>query len=171
MTPQPPFRFRDYCDSDRPACLAIFDSNVPTFFKEHERAQFEEFLHQLPCSFFVVEETGGALIGCGGYAPERGRLVWGMVRRDCQRHGAGRFLLLSRLRRGYELHGPAKVMLATSQYSCGFFAREGFTTVQLTLDGWAPGLHRHDMELEVKEETYHEYGLRLARLAASSPHV
>src|SRR5260370_31745648 len=56
---------RPYQSSDRDACLALFDSNVPRFFAALERGGFESFLDAPDCSYFVMEHEG-AVLGCGG---------------------------------------------------------------------------------------------------------
>ncbi len=143
---------RPFVPADRHACLALFDSNVPKFFQEHERPAFAAFLDRLPCPFFVVADARGDIVGCGGYAPERGRLVWGMVDAARHRQGIGRFLLRSRLVHWQRAYGAAVVTLSTSQHSCGFFEREGFVTTAVTADGLAPGLDRHDLALVLDDE-------------------
>src|SRR5712691_13268061 len=57
---------RPYLPANRDACLAVFDSNTPDFFKSHERRHFEEFLEGPNCSYFVMDQDG-AIAGCGGY--------------------------------------------------------------------------------------------------------
>lgn len=46
----------------RAACLTVFDSNVPRFFREEERPEFEAFLDALPGPYLVeiveVEREG-----------------------------------------------------------------------------------------------------------------
>jgi hypothetical protein len=46
---------RPYSSADRPACLAVFDSNTPRFFHPGERRNFETFLDAPFCSYLVVE--------------------------------------------------------------------------------------------------------------------
>src|SRR5690348_13172787 len=76
---------RPYTIADREACLRIFDSNVPRFFRAGERAEYEGFLERRPGPFFVVEDEAGAVVASGGIAPGRAEpeiavLCWGMVR-------------------------------------------------------------------------------------------
>ena len=72
--------------------IAFHPGNVP---------EFAEFLAKPNGPYFVMEHEG-SIAGCGGYfitgESAVARLVWGMVRRELQRHGLGRFLLLFRLR-------------------------------------------------------------------------
>ena len=76
-------RPRPYTSADRPDCLDLFDSNVPGYFVDGERAEFEHFLDELPGPYLVLVDERGAVVACGGYAirPEDGvaDLCWGMV--------------------------------------------------------------------------------------------
>src|SRR5690348_5544432 len=99
---------RPYIESDRDACVAIFDSNAPEFFDPGSRGRFEGFLDQPRGNYFVMVHDS-AVAGCGGYVAVPGEnvasLVWGMVRRDLQRLGLGRFLLMYRLLEIGKLNG------------------------------------------------------------------
>ena len=94
---------RPYVDGDFDACLAVFDTNVPGFFRPHERAEFVAFLADLPGPYLVLEDPSGDVLGCAGYA--RGRdpavadLCWGMIRHDAHRRGHGRTLTTLRVAR------------------------------------------------------------------------
>lgn len=124
---------RPYTAGDREACLAIFDSNVPDYFQAGERSGLAEFLEQPGCTYLVMEHDG-AVVGCGGYRstedPPVGRLVWGMVRRDLQRQGLGRFLLYLRLKELSKSGGVQRVSLTTSPQAAPFFEREGFRVIE-----------------------------------------
>ena len=123
---------RPYLSSDRDGCLAVLDSNSPDFFQPGERREFEEFLATPNGSYFVMEHEG-AIAGCGGYfiTGERtlAHLVWGMVRRELQRQGLGRFLLLFRLREIAKAGGVERVRLDSPQHSAAFFQSQGFKLV------------------------------------------
>jgi N-acetylglutamate synthase-like GNAT family acetyltransferase len=123
---------RPYLPSDREACLKIFDSNAPNIFTAEDRGEFETFLSQAPAAYFVMEHDN-ALVGCGGYRMEAepgvATLVWGMVRRDSQKMGLGRFLLMYRLREIGKSDGIERVRLETPQASAAFFEGQGFKTV------------------------------------------
>jgi len=131
---------RPYLPADSDACLAVFDSNTPDFFRSHERPHFEEFLERPNCSYFVMGQDG-AIAGCGGYFLTEdkalARLVWGMVRRDWHRQGLGRFLLLFRLREITKAGGVQMVRLETSQHSAPFFESQGFKVVRVAKEGRA----------------------------------
>jgi hypothetical protein len=147
---------RPYTAADKEACLALFASNMPTYFCAAEIPQFAGFLDKLPCPYFLVEDSGEA-IGCGGYCVDSATgiatLIWGIVRRDRHRQGIGTFLLRSRLAKIAADPAVVKIVLNTSQHTTGFFEREGFVVHSITLDGYYPGLHRHDMELLLDSES------------------
>jgi len=154
MHRETPMRTRPYLPADRQACLAIFDSNVPRFFRTHERPEFEAFLDApLPGPYLVLEDEHG-IIGCGGWAFEdeaRGlvHLCWGMVRHDRHGQGHGRTLLRERLG-GIRADPRARAIdLHTSQHTRGFYENLGFVIRQVVADGYAPGLDRVDMRLDL----------------------
>jgi len=148
-------QLRPYQPEDRPACLAIFDGNTPPYFAPHERAQFETFLdtEAQAYPYFVVEGDDGQVLGCGGYLrlgdTPVAILTWGMVARERHRQGIGWFLLLERLHRMSLDPAIARVKLETSQHTYGFFEKAGFVTKRIVTDGFGPGLHQHDMLLEL----------------------
>lgn len=144
---------RPYTASDRPACLALFDSNVPAFFAVHERAEFADHLDQMapePAPFLVVAFQGQP-IACGGLSLQgdgAASLSWGMVGRDWQGRGMGTLLTKARLDLARS-SGITRLTLATSQHTAAFYARFGFVVEAITPDGFAPGLDRVDMALDL----------------------
>lgn len=145
---------RPYRPADRAACLALFDSNMPSSFLPHERAEFSEWLDGLDgsapeaCEYSVVEDAGQA-VACGGIwwggDPQRpAGFAWGMVARDLQRRGYGTRLVLARLERLREL-GVAEVHLDTTQHTAPYYTRFGFLEMGRVPDGYGPGLDRVDM--------------------------
>lgn len=142
---------RFYERADFAACQQIFDSNVPTFFAEEERAEFFEFLTHPPGPYLVFEEKG-MIVACGGWANSRTTtneviLCWGMVRHDRHRGGIGASLMEARLTAIFENNSSAIVSLNTSQHSANFFARFGFQTVHMQKDGYAAGIDLVEMKL------------------------
>jgi GNAT superfamily N-acetyltransferase len=140
-------RVRDFDSADLPACLEVFDTNVPLYFKPHEREQFQADLPLID-RYFVLQDHV-AIAGCGGYSVRPGTstadLCWGMVRRELHGTGLGQLLLEYRLERIRGDRRITEVALNTSQYTRGFYERYGFRTLQVTPDGYAPGLDRCDM--------------------------
>jgi GNAT superfamily N-acetyltransferase len=144
-------RLRPYAAADLPACLALFDSNVPAYFHPSERAHFEDGLRTPGClpprlrtdgeplGWFYVVEDGGAVVGCGGWFLDGDAAVlnWGIVERSVQRKGIGKFLLDERLRR-IRADGRARlVRVKTTRLVQGFFQRAGFSLVREGLKGLA----------------------------------
>lgn len=147
-------RVRDYQTADRSACLSIFDSNVPGFFAASEREEFAAFLDApLPGPYLVVEEDAGRVVGCGGYRVRPGTmaadLCWGMVLGARHGAGLGRLLLDARLERIRCDPAVDTVAVHTSQHTRGFYEHRGFRTERVVPDGYAPGLDRCDMRLDL----------------------
>jgi uncharacterized protein (TIGR02569 family) len=142
---------------DLAICVALFDGNTPPFFAPAERADFEEFLRHPPGAYLVGEDERGRVVACGGVTADPrtglGELTWGMVARNEQGKGIGRFLLQTRLCLLAERRKITRVRLDTSQHTRGFFEREGFVVQASTQDGYAPGLHRYEMTLSLDPET------------------
>ena len=145
--------FRAFAPDDIEGCLAVFDSNVPEYFTPSERAEFAAFLTDLPGYYFVLVASIGEVVGCGGYArselPRTADLCWGMIRRDLHGRGLGRLLTHLRLEEVQNDPAVAAIRLHTSQHTKGFYARLGFRVTGVTPDGYAPGLDRCDMLLDL----------------------
>lgn len=144
---------RPYRPDDLAACLAIFDSNTPRFFAPHERAEFEEHLAATHPQIqpYLVLTLRDKVIACGGLsvdlAKAQASLDWGMVDRTRQGMRLGTRLTEARLAQARDLPGVARVTLATSQHTQGFYAGFGFQVTGITPDGFGPGLDRWDMAL------------------------
>lgn len=150
-------RDREYAPADREACLAVFETNVPEFFFPAEREEFEAYLDDLPGPYLVLEDEGGRILGCGGWAVSPGTAVadlcWGMVDRGRQGEGLGRRLTEARLARIRRETGIREVTLKTSQRTTGFYERLGFVVERVVRDGFAPGLDRCEMRLRRERRT------------------
>lgn len=147
---------RTYMPPDQHACLGLFDGNVPAFFSLSERQDFEQFLSgQALEQPYHVLECDGRIVGCGGLIVEEdgitAGLCWGMVDRQLQGPGLGRALTELRLRSAAAIPGVMQVRLDTSQHTHGFYARFGFEALNITQDGYGPGLDRWDMLLRFDE--------------------
>lgn len=147
--------FRPYAPADRDACLAIFDSNCPRFVAPVERADFESYLAAPRGRYGVLCNDAGAVVGCGGITFDRdGRhahLAWGLIHAAHHRRGLGRAMTLERLRWIAETPAVERVVMDTSQHTVGFYEKLGFQQTRVTEDGFAPGLHRHRLELVVDD--------------------
>ena len=88
-----------YGPTDRDACIEVFRSNVPRFFRDHELADYLDFVDSSGGPYFVVL-CDEKIVGCGGFGirpdTDCADLCWGMV--DRAEHGKriGTFLLVSR---------------------------------------------------------------------------
>ena len=75
-------------------------------------------------------------------------MAWGMVDNALHKRGYGAQLLEYRINKMSELFPDTPVVLDTTQHSFGFFEKFGFSTVKVTNDFYAPGMHRYDMVRE-----------------------
>ncbi len=86
-------------------------------------------LEKAPAVYLVLEHDG-RLIGCGGFRAEAGqpvaRLEWGMIQRDLQRQGLGRYLLLYRLKEIGRVAGVQHVELTAPPGIAPFFEKYAF---------------------------------------------
>jgi ribosomal protein S18 acetylase RimI-like enzyme len=143
---------RIFESNDTGACLRVFDSNVPDFFHISERGEFETFLHDLPGPYLVLE-ADAEIVGCGGHAIRGdGRtadLCWGMIRRDLHGQGLGRHLTLARLEVATRDERVGAVALSTSQHTVRFYEKLGFGVLEVSPDGFGPGLDRIDMRRDL----------------------
>ena len=145
---------RPYAPVDLAACLALFDSNVPTYFAPSERAEFEAFLRGLDQASgpYLVLTRHGQIVACGGVLADNAQqasFAWGMVGREWHRQGLGRQLAHVRLAQARRMPSITRLRLSTSQHSAGFYEAMGFATTSVTPDGLAPGLDRHDMVMRL----------------------
>jgi ribosomal protein S18 acetylase RimI-like enzyme len=133
---------RPYRYQDRASCLAIFDSN---FNSAQQREEFEAFLRSTESTCFVAEHND-EVIACGGFSASshEARLQWGMVRRDLQRQGVGRFLLLYRLKAIGNLPGIQFVQAVVPAPLTRFYEKNG-----LKLQREGDGLAEMRMKMQV----------------------
>jgi GNAT superfamily N-acetyltransferase len=164
-----PLRLRPYRREDRAACQQLFEGNIPGSFFPHEIPLFMEFLDWFNGPYLVVEETGGAIVACGGLAEHAGfvTLCWGMVARTSQRLGIGRVLLQARLALVLDKPWVRHVSINTTNKIAPFFEKEGFTTRLVTPSFYAPGIDRHDMELRLGPEVRQRIGASFEALKAA----
>jgi predicted N-acetyltransferase YhbS len=135
---------RTYQPEDAPACMAVFDSNLPKFFTTPEREQFAAFLARMEGPYFVAR-SGDQLCGCGGFFVDDygvSYLAWGMVHSAWHRQGIGARLLQWRLELIEQVPHAWCVLIDTSQHSAPFFARFGFSSYRTIQDGYEPGLDK-----------------------------
>lgn len=143
---------RPFRPADTTACLALFDSNLPTFFAAHERADFSSYLqHPQRRHDYLVLERGGRIVACGGVTlddPDTAAFCWGMVAQGLHRQGLGTALAMARIAQA-RARGVRRLVLNTSQHTAPFYAGLGFTETRTVRDGHGPGLDAVDMECKV----------------------
>lgn len=144
--------YRPYRVQDRGRCVAIFQTNEPYYFRDHELKEFTDFLDSCSSDYFVILYEG-ELIGCGGFGIASGSdvadLCWGMVDREQHGKRIGAYLLLTRLHAIATSTEAKFVRLATCQHTEGFFHRYGFETQSILPDGFALGLDQVEMRIEL----------------------
>ena len=141
--------FRSYSSADLEPCLRLFDNNCPTYFAPNERAEYQHFLRDGAPGYSVCEAES-QIVGAFGLVQQSGicRVQWIMISPHIQRAGLGTAMMneaLARARSG----GARALLIAASHKSAPFFARFGARAVRDTPNGWGPGMHRIDMQLEL----------------------
>ncbi|HEU0119030.1 MAG TPA: GNAT family N-acetyltransferase [Bryobacteraceae bacterium] len=114
---------RDYTPNDEAGCLAICRS----LDIKPDVGAFASYLAQPP-DFYYVAEHDGVIVACGGFGLDRSgaELQWGMVGKQWQRQGLGRFLLFHRLREIGKKSNVEMVRLRAPVSESAFFAKQGF---------------------------------------------
>ena len=148
--------FKPYSQDGMAACLEMFDLNCPRFFAREERSDYSYFLQQLPFlrsthTIYLLGWRGQRLIACFGMArvsSETCALTWVMVHPEYQRQGCGKEMMLQLFAMA-EAARYRKIAVSTSQHADQFFARFGAVTLRSQNDGWGPGMHRLDMEINL----------------------
>ncbi len=141
--------FRSFAESDRDACLRLFDGNCPTHFAINERADYQTFMSEKPGDYQVClldDELVGAY-GVLSEGPTSLALRWILVSNQHQGSGLGRAIMERVSDRLRNSGAGARLYIGASHISAPFFARFGATETGRIPDGWGPGMHRIDMEL------------------------
>ena len=149
---KPESKIRPYKPTDFDACCETFKTNIPKFFKEFELEIFKDYLRRLAHENYWVLEDKTGIVGCGGIAVRttgQGDLCFGLVRQDRHKQGLGDVLTKYRLKKLLESPKVKFLSLNTSQHTTGFYERFGFKLLSTTENGYAPGLHRCDMRLDL----------------------
>ncbi len=135
-------KLREYRQTDKSALMHIFRKNIPEFFDEDEVKGFESYLEQHLEAYFVAE-SAGVLVGAGGINfADNGRIAnisWDFIDPDYQGKGIGKVLLKFRLDYLKKMSGITDIIVRTSQFAYGFYAKQGFSLEQITRDYWAQG--------------------------------
>jgi len=141
--------FRPFAESDRAACLRLFDGNCPTHFAPNERADYETFMTEKGRGYQLCLLDGQVVGGYGVLAegPTGLAVRWFLI--DASRHGAGLGrAMMERVVTALTSSKPGQVLyIGASHMSAPFFAHFGARETRRIADGWGPGMHRIDMEL------------------------
>ncbi len=140
-----------YTTAYKDACLAVFDSNCPTYFLREERQPFLDWLQTedaLGGRYFVllIEDEVRA---CGGYFPRPAEkqtgLSWGMVHQADHKKGLGTLLTTFRLKAIVQAFPDWPCCINTSQYTKAFYERHGFVTKSVIVNGFGEGFDDYCM--------------------------
>lgn len=146
----PDITFTSYSPDQKAACLALFDANCPEFFAPCERADYEQFLDTNPDQYelcFIAGRVVGAF-GLMGDGTCSRSLNWISLDPSSQGLGIGANIM-QRVVDQARATGLEVISIAASHKSESFFAKFGAQELTRTENGWGPGMHRVDMELQV----------------------
>jgi len=145
-------KLRQYQISDKPTCLAIFESNLGQYFAEDEREEFSVFLDKEALSNYWMVEDNNQIVGCGGvyenFKENCVGLSWGMIYNKEHKKGYGKFLTKFRVERMIEQYPTRIKQLATSQHTFAFYEKMGFKVTKIQKNGFGDNIDRYDMILK-----------------------
>lgn len=143
-------KIRNYQPKDKAHCIAIFKSNQPKYFADHELPLFDRWLDNVYAEEYFVVEQNSKIIACGGIFLDdrynRSGLSWGMVHFDYHGEGVGRKFTQFRIDKMMERFPDVGGMVETSQHTFKFYEKMGFKVVKITPDGFGAGLDKYYME-------------------------
>ncbi|GAL35707.1 ribosomal-protein-S18p-alanine acetyltransferase [Vibrio maritimus] len=144
-------KYRKYTVKDRDALVAILQSNCPKYFIESDKADLLHFLDNYADENYLVAESEGRVVGCGGHYTKDflHGIAWVMF----ERKAIGHKMLLSVADSFYsEIEKRIKaeghmydIQISTTQLMEKLFGRYGFKTMAIVNDGFGKGLHQYDM--------------------------
>lgn len=135
---------RKYQESDMAACIAIFESNYPRYFVEHERPLFTNYLLRQPECYFLLE-VKNVVRACAGFRVDDygiSYLAWGMVHSAWHRQSFGSQLLEYRIEQIRAVPHAWCIVLDTTQYSEPFYTRHQFRAFRNIPNGYGSGLDK-----------------------------
>lgn len=137
--------------------IAIFKSNIPLYFAEHELNLFSDFLDRdLERGLYYLIYKDEIIVGSGGIALNNPTkytnephviMTWGMIDNRRHKEGFGKALLKYRIEQSKKLYPNIKIALGTTQHTFPFFEKYGFKIVAYEKDHWAKDLDLYQMEL------------------------
>jgi len=141
--------FRPYLPSDKITCLRIFDANCPEFFLPSERSDYLEFLNSEPSQYelCVSEEDVVGAFGLFDRDTQGKNLNWILLEPQSQGLGIGS-AIMARVSTLAHTANIKTVYIAASHKSAPFFTKFGALATETIENGWGPGMHRINMELQ-----------------------
>lgn len=127
----------------------IFESNIPYYFHESEKAEFLNFLNCPDILYFVLKDAT-KIIGAGGIGENKDgtvSLCWGMIHKEKHGKGFGTFLVRERINLCEKYFPNQTIITYTSQLTEEFFRKFGFKTIEAIEDYWVKGIHLRKMVL------------------------
>jgi len=165
----PSFKARTYQAKDLEACVALFDTLSSDFRLPHEKKDLVRFLTGLPHTGLavVLEDDLGRVMACGGMlfkSSEEASLGWGMVDPGWRGHGLGKVLRVLRLSMVCDMPDIKRVSITVSQHDENFYRTLGFKPREVVEGGYAPGLDRHTLVLELDGTVREEVAAECAKM-------
>lgn len=168
---------RAYAPADRTTVLALFDTNLPDYFAQSDRAWLEETLDDPdgPAFLVTVDDAPAAF---GGYELwehyNKALLFWGMAGRAFHGLGLGKLLLFERLLHVATAADPPTryVTVDTSPMVSPFFEHCGFELTSVWPEGYRSRMTMHELRFDLARTTPDALrGQRDAALAAAEARV
>jgi ribosomal protein S18 acetylase RimI-like enzyme len=149
---------RQYTATDRENVLHLLRLNTPRYFAPSEEKDLEYYLDHHAGHYFVVE-SGGELLGCGGFnfSDDRtvGKISWDIFHPGHQGKGLGSALTRYRIERLKEYDSVRTISVRTSQVAFQFYEKFGFRLQEVVKDYWAEGFDLYRMEFPVERAPRH----------------
>lgn len=143
---------RPYQPSDKPALLAIFKLNTPTYFDPKEITDYEQYLDAHAASYLTILYNDTIAGGTGYHIIEEGtagQITWIFFHPDYAGKGLGRKAVEYCLAMFRSTPTVKRSIVTTSQLAWQFFGKFGYELVRTEKDYWGPGLDLYLMEMNL----------------------
>ncbi len=151
--PTPAMTIRPYTAADRENVLHLLRLNTPQYFAPSEEKDLVHYLENHADHYFVVE-SGGALLGCGGFnfSDDRtvGKISWDIFHPGHQGKGLGSALTRYRIEQLKAYDSVQVISVRTSQVAYKFYEKFGFQLQETIKDYWAEGFDLYRMTFPVQ---------------------
>lgn len=143
------FSIRTYQEGDFDQVLHIFKTNVPNYFSAEELYDLKEYIKDEIEDYYLVLKND-EVIGAGGinYDSDQitARLSWDFMDQSLHLSGAGTALTQYRIQHIKKINHIKRLIVRTSQFADGFYAKQGFTEIERIQNYWAEGFDMVMME-------------------------